>query len=68
MICYGVVDTFGSYGFGYLSKLIGRFPCFIVAAILNYVAILIMLFWIPTLENKYILYLIAIMWGLSDAV
>jgi len=68
MICYGVVDTLGSYGFGYLSKIIGRIPCFIIAAILNYVAIVTMLVWVPTAENTYVLYLIAVMWGLSDAV
>ena len=68
MICFGVSDTLGSYGFGFVVKYIGRIPCFIIAATLNLVTILIMIFWEPTEETTYLLYIIAVLWGLSDAV
>ena len=68
MICFGVADTLGSYFFGFLTKFVGRIPIFICAAVLNYVTIMIMLFWVPTAETKFLLYIIAILWGLSDAV
>jgi predicted MFS family arabinose efflux permease len=68
MICYGVSDTIGSYGFGYIIKYLGRIPCFVTAACLNLIAILIMLFWKATPDNTFVLYLIAVIWGLGDAV
>ena len=68
MICYGVSDTIGSYGFGYVIKFIGRIPCFIIAAVLNYSTILLMIYWTPNEETSYILYIVAILWGLGDAV
>jgi MFS family permease len=68
MICYGVVDTLASYGFGALSKRTGRVPCFLAAAALNYAAILVMLLWVPAHSSTYVLYALAVMWGLGDAV
>jgi predicted MFS family arabinose efflux permease len=68
MICYGVADTIGSYGFGYVIKFIGRIPCFLLAALLNYLTICIMIFWSPNQETSYILFVVAILWGLGDAV
>ena len=68
MICFGVSDTLGSYGFGFVVKYIGRIPCFLTAALLNYGTIMIMIFWVPTENSKYVLYIIAVLWGLSDAV
>ena len=68
MISYGIADTFGSYGFGYVIKYIGRIPCFLIAAVLNYATILLMFLWVPTPESTYVLYLIAVLWGLADAV
>ncbi len=68
MISYGISDTIGSYGFGYVIKYIGRIPCFLIAAVLNYATILLMFLWVPTPESTYVLYLIAVLWGLADAV
>ena len=68
MIAFGVADVLGSYGFGYVIKYVGRIPCFIVAALINYASIGVMLFWKPNSESMFILYLIAVLWGLGDAV
>ena len=68
LICYGVTDAIGSYLFGYVIKYIGRIPCFIMAAIFNYTSIFIMIFWVPNTDSSYILYIVAVLWGLADAV
>ena len=68
MICFGVADTLGSYLFGYAIKYVGRVPCFYVAAGLNYLSLMLMIFWKPSVESSYLLYIIAVLWGLSDAV
>lgn len=55
----------GSYGFGYLIKYVGRIPIFILASLINSTCIGIMIFWQPT-DNSFILYIVAILWGLGD--
>lgn len=68
MICYGVADVLGSYGFGYAIKYVGRIPIFLFAALSNYAIILAMIFWEPSEATSYSLFLMAVAWGLSDAV
>lgn len=67
LICYGVADTLGSYLFGYLSKFVGRIPCFIASSILNFAMIFLMIFWKPNEREIYVLFLIPIFWGLADS-
>ena len=68
MLVYGVCDTFGSYVFGYIIKYTGRAPIFVFAATTNMISIAIMIFWTPSVEGAYVFFLIAALWGLSDAV
>lgn len=68
MICYGVTDTLASYLFGFAIKYVGRIPCFCLAAVINYASIFLMIFWKPTAENNYIIFIISILWGICDAV
>jgi hypothetical protein len=49
-------------------KFIGRWPCFILAAVINYSLILIMFLWKPSENQIYILFILAGLWGLADAV
>ena len=51
-----------------MIKYTGRVPVFIFAALINYVCICIMIVWKPNDESSMVLYLIAILWGLGDAV
>ncbi|CAF0795983.1 unnamed protein product [Brachionus calyciflorus] len=67
MIVYGVSSTIGSYGFGYMIKLVGRQISFSLAAILNYAAILLQIFWEPSFKGSYVLFIVAVMWGITDA-
>ncbi|CAF1588458.1 unnamed protein product, partial [Didymodactylos carnosus] len=68
MICYGVCDALGSFTFGYIVKYIGRIPCIVFAAILNYALIITMLHWIPNVSQIWVLFVLAAMWGLADSV
>jgi len=68
LICNGICNTIASYIFGALVKYIGRIGCFIIAAALNYAAIIFMYFWDPLEDQMYILFVIAGLWGIADAV
>jgi predicted MFS family arabinose efflux permease len=68
MICNGICNALCSYIFGDLVKYIGRIGCFIIATILNYASIIVMYFWEPVEDQMYVLFIIAGMWGVADAV
>ena len=68
LIAYGVCDSIGSLSFGQLVKYIGRWPCFIIAAIINYSLIITMFLWKPSEDEMIILFILAGLWGLADAV
>lgn len=65
LICYGVADAIGSYGFGFVVKYVGRVPCFAIAALINYAMIFTMIFWRPNTEEIYMLFIIPAFWGLG---
>ncbi|CAF1286467.1 unnamed protein product [Rotaria sordida] len=67
-ICFGICNALCSYIFGDLVKYIGRIGCFIIAAILNYASIIVMYFWRPLENQTYVLFIIAGVWGVADAV
>lgn len=67
-IAYGVCDSIGSLAFSQLVKLIGRWPCFVVASTINYILIAIMLVWHPSDSQILVLFLLAAFWGVTDAV
>lgn len=68
LIAYGICDSIGSIGFGQLVKLIGRWPCFVIGAVINYALIITMLVWKPMANQMFVLFIIAGLWGVSDAV
>lgn len=67
MVVYGVSSTIGSYWFGYMVKLVGRNIGFGLLTFLNLVSILIQLIWEPKVQESFILFIIAIIWGATDA-
>jgi MFS family permease len=69
MLCFGLTDVIGSYFFGQLMKHIGRMPCFIIAAVLNYSMIFLMLVWDlqKTSASSFLFYFVPACWGLADA-
>ena len=66
MLCFGVIDVLGSYFFGQLMKTIGRVPCFLIAAAINYIVIFLMLVW-DLNKSSYLFYTIPACWGMADA-
>ena len=48
LICYGVFDAISSVGFGFIIKLTGRVPIFILGALINVSIIIVMFTWTPT--------------------
>lgn len=68
MIAFGVCDTIGSFAFGQLVKLVGRWPCFAIATLISYTMIITMLVWRPVADQILVLFIIAGLWGVADAV
>lgn len=68
LIAYGVCDSIGSFSFGQLVKYIGRWPCFVLAACINYSLIITMFLWKPSEDQISVLFILSGLWGLADAV
>ena len=68
MVCNGICYVTSSYLFGWLSKYIGRIGCFLVAALLNYAMIILMYFWQPNNQQMIVLFVIAGVWAIADAI
>lgn len=68
MICYGIVDAICSITFGRLVQFFGHIPFFVLAFVLHAGAQIFMLLWTPDPDRSYILYIIAGVWGMGDAV
>ncbi|XP_023320214.1 UNC93-like protein isoform X2 [Eurytemora carolleeae] len=68
LICYGVFDAISSVGFGFIIKLTGRVPIFILGALINISIIIVMFTWTPTPGSQPVVYVIAAFWGIADAI
>ena len=68
MVCNGVFQTLSSYLFGRLVKYTGRICVFVVASLINYAMIILMLLWEPNPDQLIVLFVMAGLWGISDAI
>ena len=74
LILFGVCNAAASIGFGFLIKLIGkltrspRLPIFVLGACLNALVIIVMLAWTPTQSTLGVVYFLAALWGIGDAI
>merc|ERR1711936_1566305 len=68
LITYGVLDALCSISFGVVIKFTGRVPIFLLGAIINIVVVVIFFEWSPLPSQEYLFYILAAMWGISDAV
>ena len=68
LIVFGVCDALASVGFGFIIKLIGRLPIFILGACINFAVIITMLSWTPTVSSVGVVYVLAGLWGVGDAI
>ena len=68
MIAFGISDSIGSFVFGQLVKLVGRWPCFAIATLISYAMIITMFVWRPSADRIVVLFIVAGLWGVADAV
>ena len=68
LICYGIADAAFSLGFGYLIKLFGRIPIFVLGAVINAGVIAVLFTWEPNPDNVEVFFVLAGAWGVADAV
>ena len=68
LITYGVCDALCSLFFGMIIKYTGRPPIYLLGATINLVVIIILLSWTPDPKKEWVLFLLAGMWGIADAI
>ena len=68
LILFGVCDALASIGFGFIIKKVGRLPIFVLGAYLNALVIIVMLAWTPTQSTLGVVYFLAALWGIGDAI
>ena len=68
LITYGACDAICSISFGAIIKYTGRLPIYIFGATINLVFIITLLTWTPDPEKEYVLFVLAGLWGVADAV
>ena len=68
LMVYGVSDSISSLVIGQIVKTIGRWPCFTIGALINYSLITIMFVWQPTKNPIGVLFILAGLWGVADAI
>ena len=68
MVCNGICQAISSYVFGRLVKYTGRIFVIVVAALINYAMIILMFLWDPKQSQMVLLYVIAGLWGVADAI
>ncbi|OWR43354.1 putative UNC93A protein [Danaus plexippus plexippus] len=68
MMTYGLVDAIGSVTVGQLAKKVGRLPLMIAAFVTHCFILVFLLSWSPQSNQKFVVYILACLWGLCDSV
>ena len=71
LICYGVCDAISSVSFGFVIKVVGRVPIFILGALINLSCVIVMFYWTPTHDpwsGLPVVFVLAALWGVGDAI
>ncbi|XP_076370742.1 protein unc-93 homolog A-like [Tachypleus tridentatus] len=68
MICFGVADALSSIVLGQLIRWFGRVLIFTLGALVNVATLITMFLWQPLPDDVTVFFVIAALWGLSDAV
>ena len=68
MVTYAICDASFSLGLSLLLKWIGRVTIFVLGTILNLSMLILLQFWMPKPTEAYVFFVIAALWGASDAV
>lgn len=68
MMTYGLADAIGCVLTGYVAKLTGRLPLICGATIAHAALFTAVLTWRPHPGQEYVLYVIAVLWGVCDSI
>ena len=67
-MAYGAANALTSISSSFVSKRTGRMPVFLFGALINAGALAAMLVWTPTAKTLPVVYTLAALWGVSDAI
>merc|ERR1712212_518182 len=65
---YGAANALTSISSSFVTKRSGRMPVFMFGALINAGALAAMLAWTPTVKTLPVVYTLAVLWGVSDAI
>lgn len=65
---FGVVDALVSFASGHVVGYTGRLPVFIAGMLVDLAIQIVLMTWVPTSTSQYALFIIAGMWGFTDAI
>ena len=65
---YGACNAFTSITSSFVTKRTGRLPVFIFGALINAGCLAAMLSWTPTAKTLPVVYVLAALWGVGDAI
>ncbi|KAI0227978.1 hypothetical protein LSAT2_021538 [Lamellibrachia satsuma] len=65
---FGVVDAAVSFTSGHVAGYTGRLPVFIAGMVVDLIIQIVLMTWVPTSTSQYGLFIIAGMWGFTDAI
>lgn len=68
MICFGVCNGIASTFIGGLSRIFGRKFFISLGFILHLSLIVLLKFWVPSSQNRFVYFAISGFWGFSDAI
>ncbi|XP_071854941.1 protein unc-93 homolog A-like [Apostichopus japonicus] len=68
MICYGATNALFSLVWGRVARTTGRTFIFASGTTIHFVLIVILLTWLPTEEQLWVMFILAALWGVADAV
>ncbi|XP_045483887.1 UNC93-like protein [Pieris rapae] len=68
MLTCGVANSIGCFVTGYIAKITGRMPLVCAATVLHMGLVATILLWKPQANMSYVMYIIAVLWGLCDSV
>merc|ERR1712088_889973 len=68
LMTYGACNAFTSITSSFVTKRTGRLPVFIFGALINAGCLAAMLSWTPTSKTLPVVYVLAALWGVGDAI
>ena len=68
MLTFGAANALTCINLSFVTKRTGRMPVFLFGALINAGALAAMLIWTPTVKTLPVVYTLAALWGVSDAI